>query len=286
VGRNGDVYVTWDYAPLAAPVKIVCFAGGSCAYSAGDLNAVIQKSANGGRTWGPITPVGPNFPRNGGYSAPLVVQPDGRVDLLYWGHNVGKAPAYTLHPGHEFFNSSAGGTRWPAHPHEMWPRTGTIGLPVWWIDGDIASDAGGMLYTTWDTQISGQDIGWLSYSTTGGRTWSLPVRVTPDHDTAVHIVQVAGGRAGISYVAWQTDAPGGYATYVRPFSVRRGWMGPAVRVSPQLGSRDVWPGDTFGIAVLPGGSGHTVQVALSWGSAVGRNSTTPEIYATVVSLHD
>ena len=57
-----------------------------------------------------------------------------------------------------------------------------------------------------------------------------PVRVTPDTDKAVHIVEVLGGPAGVAYVAWQTDAPaGGHATYLRPYSPGRGWSGPRVR---------------------------------------------------------
>ncbi|HYZ57421.1 MAG TPA: sialidase family protein [Streptosporangiaceae bacterium] len=280
-GRNGDVYLTWDYGPSAAKVKFLCSSGGSCAFSAGDLNAVIQKSIDGGKTWGPITPVGPGFPRNGGYSAPLVVQPDGRVDVLYWGHYVSPR-TYALHPGYEYFTSSRNGTTWPRHPLQLWPGNGSIALPVWWIDGDLARDSASNLYATWDTHTSREDIGWLSFSTDGGKTWSHPVRVTPDKDSAPHIVQVAGGRAGIAYVAWQTNAsPRGYATYVRPFSIRKGWLGPAIKVSSQYGNSKIWPGDTLGIAVLPGGPG--VRLAMSWGSAIG-TSKNSGIYAAVVNL--
>src|SRR5579875_329230 len=281
VGRNGDVYVTWDYGPSAAEMKFLCSPTGSCAYAAGDVNAVIQKSTDGGRTFGPIISLAPGFPRNGGYSAPLVVQPNGRVDVLDWGHSV-DAGTYKIHPGHEYFTSSRNGTTWPAKPLELWPGEGSIALPTWWIDGDISRDAAGHLYVTWDTQASGGDIGWLSYSTDGGRTWSSPVRVTPDHDNAMHDVEVAGGRSGIAYVAWQTDAsPQGYATWLRPYSISRGWLGPAIRVSTQYGNDSIWPGDTFGLAVLHGGPG--VRLALSWGSAVG-GSKDSEIYARVVTL--
>jgi hypothetical protein len=282
VGKAGVVYVTWDYGPSAALVKLLCSGGGSCAYKAGDLNSVIQKSTDGGKTWGPIIPVGPNFPRNGGYSAPVLVEPGGRVDLLSWGHHVSKPPSYALHPGHEFFASSANGTTWPAHPIEVGATTGAIALPTWWIDGDLSRDQGGNLYATWDTQTPAGDIGWLSWSADGGRSWSRPVRVTPDHDKAVHIVEVLGGSAGIAYVAWQTDAsPKGYATYVRPYSAGRGWLGAPIRVSSKSGSASVWPGDTFGIAALPGGPG--TRLALSWGSAIGLSKDS-EIYAAVVSV--
>src|SRR6266581_4472327 len=45
-GRGGTVYVTWDYGPSAADVKIVCAPSGSCAYSAVDATAVVQKSTD------------------------------------------------------------------------------------------------------------------------------------------------------------------------------------------------------------------------------------------------
>jgi hypothetical protein len=55
------------------------------------------------------------------------------------------------------------------------------------------------------------------------------------------------------------------------------------RVSSQYGNRVIWPGDTFGISVLPGPprAGVLQPVALSWGSAVG-SSKNSETYATVL----
>jgi hypothetical protein len=281
VSPRGWVYVTWDYGPSAALVKLLCSPAGSCAYKAGDLNSVIQRSVDGGRTWGPITPVGPHFPLGGGYSAPVVAGPNHQVDVLSWGHHVSKAPSYALHPGHEFFSSSTdGGTNWPAHPVEVGPSAGSIALPTWWIDGDLGRDQAGNLYATWDTQTQGADTGWLSSSTDGGRSWSAPVRVTTGHGTAVHIVEVLGGQPGVAYVAWQTDAsPAGYATYVRPYSLSQGWLGPAVRVSSKFGNARTWPGDTFGIAPLGGGT----RLVLSWGSAISPSKNS-QIYAAVVSL--
>jgi len=277
-GPDGDVYVTWDYGPSAAAIKLVCGKTQSCGFGAGDVNAVIQKSTDGGKTWGPITPAGPDFPRNGGVGAPLLVQPDGRIDVLYLGHYVSPG-TYQMHPGHEFFTSSANGTRWPSHPLELWPGFGAIATQEWWIDVNLAADAGGNLYATWDTQTPRGDIGWLSASTDGGKTWGRPVRVTPGNNHAVHILASAGGPRGTAYVGWQTDAPApGYATYLRPYSVTKGWLGPAVKVSPGYGSRTIWPGDTFGLATLPGG-----RLAISWGSAVGAAKDS-EIWAATVSV--
>jgi len=282
VSSTGTVYVTWDYGPSAALVTFICAPNGSCAFKTGDVNTVIQRSADGGKTWGPIIPVDPNFPRGGGYSAPVLVEPDGQVDLLTWGHFVGPAPSWALHPGHEFFASSANGTTWPTPRTEIGASAGSIALPTWWIDGDLSRDQGGTLYATWDTQTSAGDIGWLSFSTDDGKSWSAPVRVTPDTGKAVHIVQVLGGAAGVAYVAWQTDAPaGGYATYLRPYSPGKGWTGPRANVSSKFGNPRIWPGDTFGIAPVPGGS--ATRLAMSWGSAVSGNSDS-EIYAAVVTL--
>jgi len=277
VGPAGHVYLTWDYGPSGSEVKLLCARSGSCAYTNGDFNAVIQASSDGGRTWGPIIPVEPRFPLGGGYSAPLVLGPAGRIDIVYEGHPTSQR-TLAVQPGYEFFASSPDGTHWPASPPALWPANGTVALPTWWIDGDISADAAGNLYVTWDTQTAAADIGWLTYSADGGRTWSVPIRVTPDTDRAPHITESAGGQAGIAYIAWQTSAPApGYATYLRPFSIRHGWLGPAVMVSAKYGNAAVWPGDTFGIAQLPGG-----RISLTWGSAVGASKKSA-IYATVVT---
>jgi len=281
VSGTGTVYVTWDYGPSAKLVTFICPPNGSCAFKTGDVNTVIQRSTDGGKTWGPIIPVSPNFPRGGGCSAPVLVEPDGQVDLLSWGHFVSPPPSHALHPGHEFFASSANGTTWPKHLTEVGAAAGSIALPTWWIDGDLSRDQGGTLYATWDTQTPAGDIGWLSFSADDGKSWSAPVRVTPDTDKAVHIVEVLGGPAGAAYVAWQTDAQAGGATYLRPYSPGKGWTGPRVNVSSKLGNPRIWPGDTFGIAPLPGGP--ATRLALSWGSAVGGSSDS-EIYAAVVTL--
>jgi len=283
-GRGGTVYVTWDYGPSAADVKIVCAQSGSCAYSAVDATAVVQKSTDHGKTWGPITPMQPGFPAGGGYFASILVQPSGVVDALILDHPL-TPRTFAVHPGHELFTSSSDGGKTWSPAVRVGGSAGTISDTEWWIDGDLSTDRAGNLYATWDTQSpSGRtDIGWLSYSTDRGRTWSAPIRVTPDHGNAVHIVQSAGAGPGIADIAWQSDnSPHGYATYLRPFSIRHGWLAPVKRVSRQYGNPAIWPGDTFGISVLPGrhGAGAWKHVALSWGSAVG-GSKNSEIYATV-----
>jgi hypothetical protein len=284
-GSGGTVYVTWDYGPSAADVKIVCASSGSCAYSAVDATAVVQKSTDHGKTWGPITPMEPGFPAGGGYFASVVVQPNGVVDALILNHPL-NPHTFAVHPGHELFTSSADGGKTWSPAVTVGASAGTTSDTEWWIDGNLSTDRAGNLYATWDTQSASghRDIGWLSYSVDQGQTWSAPIRVTPDRDNAVHIVQSAGAGSGIAEVGWLSDSsPHGYATYLRPFSIRHGWLAPVARISPKFGKPAVWPGDTFGISVLPGPhrAGALGPVALSWGSAVG-SSKNSEIYATVV----
>jgi hypothetical protein len=277
-GRGGTVYVTWDYGPSMADVKIVCSPVGSCAYSAVDATAFIQKSTDYGKTWGPLIPMQPGFPAGGGYDASLVVQPSGVIDALIWNHQLNPA-TFAVHPGYESFTSSRDGGKTWSPARKVGGRAGTIALPTWWIDGNLGTDQAGNLYATWDTQTSSTDVGWLSYSTTGGRTWSAPRRVTPDSYKLIHNVEVVGISPGRVAVAWQVDTPLGYATYLRPFSIGGGWLAPVTRVSNHYGASTEWPGDTFGLSVLPGSG----RIALSWGTSVGTTKD-PEIYAAVADL--
>jgi hypothetical protein len=82
-GPNGTVYVTWDYGPERTSITFICAASGSCAFATGDLNVVIQASTDHGKTLGSMVHVSPGFPASGGDSAPLVVEPNGQIDLLY-----------------------------------------------------------------------------------------------------------------------------------------------------------------------------------------------------------
>jgi hypothetical protein len=278
VGSSGKLFVTWDYGPVARKIKTGCAKYGSCYFTAGDLNEVIQTSVNGGRTWSRIAPIAPGFPRNGGISAPLLIGTDGRVDVLYLGHRIGGPPGDKLHAGHEFFTSSADGRTWPPQPHEVFPARGPVALPTWWIDGNLAADSAGTLYATWDTQTAAGDAAWLTWSVNHGRSWATPVRVADSASQAMHLVQAAGAGRGLAYVGWQTSASQqGYVTYVRLFSIRKGWIGKAIRVSPEFGKLKQWPGDTIGLAHLAGHRG----LSVAWGSAVG-TSRSSEIWATVV----
>jgi hypothetical protein len=282
-GSGGTVYATWDYGPERTSLTYICTKGGSCAFATGDLNVVIQKSTDHGRTWGPMTHISPGFPASGGDSAPLLVEPSGRIDVLYQGYKVTNTSTYALAPAYSYFTASTdGGKNWSV-PVKVGPRAGTMSLAEWWIDGDIAMDTAGNLYATWDTQGtnpagSADDIGWLSFSTDHGQHWSAPVQAPTDRVNVPHIMEVAGGAAGTAYVGWLSDSnPAGYAQYLRTFSIGHGWLSGPFQVSNAFGDPSVWPGDTFGLSTL---SPH--HVALSWGSATPATPKKSEIFAATV----
>ena len=266
VAPDGTVYLTWDYGQSLATRL---------------ANIVIQKSTDDGKTWSPVTPVSPGFPdRGGGVGGLILVEPSGRVDVLFWVLD-GAVPKPVLPGGHIYFTASADhGQSW-SRPVAIRPGAGKIDSMVTWIDGNLGRDAAGNLYATWDTQGPDGDIGWLSFSTDHGHTWSDAFRATTDHDNAEHIMAVIGGRAGVAYVGWLADnAPQGFAQYLRPFAIGHGWVCGPAQVSTGFGASAVWPGDTIGISALPQTQGGKTVIMLSWGSAV--DGTTSQIWATSV----
>jgi hypothetical protein len=285
VGPDGTVYVTWDYGPERTSITYLCTKGGSCAFATGDLNVVMQKSSDGGRTWSQMSDISPGFPASGGDSAPLVVEPDGRIDVLYQGYQITSTTTYTMKPAHSYFTYSADkGATW-SKPVAVGPQAGTMSLAEWWIDGDIAIDAAGNLYATWDTQGtnpdgSANDIGWLSYSTDHGAHWSAPLQAPPDRLNVPHIMEVTGGGAGIAYVSWLSDSsPAGYALYLRAFSITRGWLSRPAQITTHYGASSVWPGDTTGLSTLS-----PTHIVASWGSDYPNLSgNKSEIYAATIT---
>jgi hypothetical protein len=245
----------------------------------------MQKSTDGGKTWSAMSHISPGFPASGGDSAPLVVEPGGRIDVLYQGYRITNPTTYTMNPAYSYFTSSAdGGATW-SKPVAVGPQAGTMSLAEWWIDGDIGIDAAGNLYATWDTQGknrsgSASDTGWLSYSTDHGAHWSAPVQAPPDRRNVPHIMEVTGGGSGTAYVSWLSDSnPAGYALYLRTFSIGRGWVTAPARISPGYGDSAVWPGDTTGLSALS-----PTDVVASWGSDYpGLSGKRSEIYAANVA---
>jgi hypothetical protein len=280
VGPDGAVYVTWDYGPDRTSVTFLCAADGSCGFGTGDLNVVLQKSTDHGKTFGKQVYVSPGFPASGGDLAPLVVEQNGRIDLLYQGYTITDPVTYTMDPAYEYFTSSTdGGATW-SKPVRVGPEAGTMSLSEWWIDTAIGIDAGGNLYASWDTQGDGIDTGWIAFSTDHGRHWSPAIQATPDSLNVPHIMAVVGGPAGTAFVGWLSDSdPRGYALYLRPFSVTKGWLSDPFTVSQDFGDPSVWPGDTFGLSNFS-----ATDLAVSWGSAVPANGKKSDIFATRVSV--
>jgi hypothetical protein len=261
VGRNGVVYVTWDYGPRRDQVKIVCPPTSSCYFGGGDFNAVLQKSSDGGKTWTSLVPISPGFPLGGVYSAPIVAEPDGTLDVLYWQHPT-DAKTLAVSPGRQYFTSSEDGGRTWSPRVAVGANVGTSGLHDWWIDGSLAIDPAGTLYAAWDSQKGSRDTAWLAWSQDGGKHWSAPLRAASSRSG--HLTEVAAAGRRDVYVGWQTVVPGkGYGTFLRRFSLGKGWTSRAVRISPAYGNRSVWPGDTFGLTAKSG------SALVSWGSAIG-----------------
>jgi hypothetical protein len=285
VGPDGAVYVTWDYGPDRNSIVYACSHVGSCAFTSGDLNIVVQKSTNRGKTFGKMVPISPGFPWSGADAAPIVVEPNGTLDVLYQDFPTNPT-THALSPGVNYFTSSSdGGTTWST-PVTVGKGVGTMATSEWWIEPDIGIDAAGNLYATWDTQdTSGgvaTDTGWLSYSTSHGATWSTPVQGPPDTLNVPHIMQVTGGAAGSAYVGWLSDSDtSGYALYLRPFSITSGWLTTPEQVSPQFGTASVWPGDTFGLSTV-----NPTTIMTSWGSATPATGKKSNIYAAQVAIQN
>jgi hypothetical protein len=215
----------------------------------------------------------------------MVIEPSGRIDVLYQGYKITNTTTYTMDPAFSYFTSSTDhGSTWSA-PIAVGPEGGTMSLDEWWIDGDIGLDAGGNLYAVWDTQGtnadgSAKDSGWLAFSTNGGQHWSPAIPVPPDVLAVPHLMEVAGGGAGTAYVSWLSDSdPRGYAQYLRAFSVKTGWLSGPQQISTEFGDPSVWPGDTTGISTLS-----PSQVVLSWGGATPTSGKKSDIYVANVGV--
>lgn len=284
VAPDGTVYLTWDYGPERTSVTFLCATNGSCAFATGDLNVAIQRSTDKGASWSSMSPISPGFPASGGDSAPLVVEPSGRIDVLYQGYQITDTTSFAMNPAYSYFTSSTDkGTTWSA-PVRVGAAGGTMSLAEWWIDGDIGIDADGNLYATWDTQgtnVDGSpnDVGWLAFSKDHGSHWSVPLQAPSDRLDVPHIMEVAGAGSGIAYVGWLSNSnPRGYAAYVRAFSVTRGWLSDPRQVSTEFGDPSVWPGDTIGISALSAN-----DLVMSWGSATPSSGKKSDVFAANVT---
>src|SRR5262249_56329360 len=120
------------------------------------------------------------FPASGGDSAPMVIERSRKLDALYQGYHITAPTTFAMDPGYSYYTSSVdGGVTWSA-PVRVGAEAGTMSLDEWWIDGSIGRDPAGNLYAAWDTQSANGDVGWISFSTDGGATWSPAIHPPPD----------------------------------------------------------------------------------------------------------
>lgn len=280
VAPNGTVYLTWDYSPNASIDQIACPPGASCYFTAGDYNAVLSWSSDGGRHWSSPVAVDPEYPWGGAVAAPLLVEPNGSIDILYEDYAT-NASTHALGRGYNYFTQSTDGGRSFSARQAVANRS--FSNEVWWIDGDIARDAGGTLYATFDASNGTNDSAYVAVSTTDGARWAAPVRLNPDNDSAAHImVEVSAGAPGLAHVTWMTNnsTGGGWVTALASLSANGSVLSQPTLVSDRVGTAGYWVGDTLGISELGGGA-----VAVSWTYAIDRNGTTDsQVYAAVVGL--
>ena len=287
VGSTGTLYVAWGYGPSNRKVKQACDPNGSCWASRGDINVVVQSSADDAKTFSPMAIVTPGYPDAGADEGAIAISPNGTLDVLYQDYKVTNRRTLKLAHGHEYFTSSSDGGKTWTRPVLVGASAGQITINEWWNDGSIASDTAGNLYATWDTQATRDghhtDTGWLSFSTDGGQEWSTPVQAPRTRANAPHIMEVTGAGSGEAYVGWLSSGDArGWAMYLRTFSIGAkdhlgGWLSGVVRVSRRYGDPGVFPGDTFGIATLA-----LSHLLLSWGSAVSGAPKKASVFAASV----
>ena len=282
IAPNGTLYVTWDYSPLfnfanGSTLDVIgCASGGSCYFTNGDYNIVVAWSSNGGRNWSGFVPVDPEYPWGGAPCGPLIVSPNGTIDVLFEDYNVSGA-SHALGLGYNYFaRSFDGGVNWTtpvAISSYSFPND------VWWIDGAITQDNSGTLYATFDSLNTTADTAWVTLSRDGGDTWRPPLRVNPDVNAAAHnLVGGIGGENGTVYIAWMSNASGSQRAFEVALGGNGSSWGPVTLVSAQDGIPGIWIGDTMGLAYLGAG-----QAAVSWTYGVNQSGFIgPQVFASVL----
>jgi hypothetical protein len=264
VSQNGTIYVTWDYGPNGSLVSTTCPLGGSCYFNKGDFNIVISRSTDGGLTWSAPVPVSPNYPNGGAVSGPLIVEPDGQIDVLFEDYTIGAD--HTLGPGYNYFTTSNDGGRTWTNAILVGGGNGRyLSNTEWWIDGDLSRDNSGTLYASFDTPNSTAEDAWLTYSNNDGKSWANPIELNKGISSDLNIMPgVAGSNNSSVYVAWMANDSFGWHTYFQVYSNRLVALSKPILVSNLAGIRNVWGGDTLGLSSLRGDNG----AFLSWGYGV------------------
>jgi len=277
VAPNGTLYLTWDYSPDASQDFIRCVAGGSCYFTNGDYNIVCASSADGGSTWSAPVAVNPEYPAGGAIAAPLLVEPNGSIAVLYEDYAI-SGPTHSLGVGYNYFTRSADGGRTWSPPVAV--SNHSFLNSTWWIDGALARDVSGTLYATFDASSSTSDTAWLSSSVDGGSTWT-ELRLNPDTNAAAHVMVTAvGAEGGNTYVAWlANNSTFGWSAYEAAVGVHGTVLGPITVVSQSYGIPGYWIGDTLGLTYLGRGN-----VAVSWSYGVNQSGVpSSQVFEAVVA---
>ena len=278
IAPDGTIAMSYDFGPGIAPYSLLCAKGQNCSFAAGQYNAVVQISHDGGATWSNQIPIDPRYPIGGEWSAALVAEPNDTFDALMWDH-LTDPTTYAMSSGPiTFSHSGVDGLTWST-PSVV--SAAQIPLSTWWVDGSIGIDAGGTLYAAWDAQGEGGDTPYLAYSSNDGQSWSAPIAVAPGSN-ACHLVAIVGGAPGTAFVAMQTGDAVGYRTKVTGFSVSTLRLAPWQSVSPILYDPSVWPGDTVGLSYR-GASRVSAHLFVNWGGAL-MGSSSSEIWGSGVNV--
>lgn len=263
VAPDGSVDVTWNLAPNGSYVAIQCAPYASCYYAAGDFNGMFVTSHTGGRSWSTPIAINPDYPNGGVIAAPLLVEPNGTIDVLYEDYSIRNWTTHALGVGYNFFSRSIDGGRTfrPGVPVSTLP----VAPNVWWIDGWISRDAAGTLYASFDSQNGANDTAYVTLSRDDGATWGRAIRLNPDTGSSPHIMVTATGVGnGSAYIAFMTNntTTAQWSTWLEVLSQYGQYLSAPMRVSAQLGNPFNWTGDTIGVADLGGGR---VDVVWSYG---------------------
>lgn len=276
VSPQGTIYVTWNYAPYYYMIGIESVPGSSGFYSSGDFNIVFSSSNNGGDTWSTPVNLTPGYPYAGGVEAPLLVQPDGQIDVVFTNYNTSQY--HVLGYGYEYFTySTDGGVTW-SHPVLLGGYTYTLSNMNWWIDPTISYGGHGTIYIAFDYQHLSMDVPVIVYSHNNGHTWSSPVVLSNPVPYEPHIeVTVAAASDHIAYVTWMSHTNySGWSIYLSKFNAWNNRVSPPIPVSQSFGMVNTWGGDTNGLSYL----GHN-SLEVSWGYGVFRGGDyfSSQIYA-------
>jgi sialidase-1 len=201
-GREG--YRSYRIPAMVVTTKgtVLVFAEGrkNGAGDSGDIDLVLRRSEDGGRTFGPAQVVWDDGPSTCGNPAPVVDRRTGTVWLLMT-HNPGDLREPELTTG------QARGTRtvWVTHSEDdgrTWAKPREITTDVkrpewtWYATGPGAGiqTAGGRLVVPCDHKRPG-DVGYahVIYSDDGGQTWRLGGSAGPNTNES-RVVELSDGR--------------------------------------------------------------------------------------------